>query len=656
MSGLGQANITPDLPRVWACNWDWCPETFRRGSDLSRHLNAVHFKKIVKVRKRDLSTYLRSVRGDSGVTDSLLAAFLPTTPTPTPTPTNHKEAEPDSSRTDAATSIASQRPPVNTTSHEPPIRLGQLACPEQAFEQVASIRCFLYDFRQTLRQTKADILCNMRRAVFPNVYTVGCIHAAIPCPLQHDYRRNQCCGTYQFWQPQLDISTETAIECVCHERLGASPTPDRPRIEQVKVPDSSSPMHTIVVTRPSHIRSPDSNSVVSAQAVEDALTQDISAAASPQSRVGSLQYPSQSDSSGRSVESQQFQQRQHQSSPSQAASYYGSHAVESTPRFQPHPASQQLQASTQLSNAARPVQSSEDGAVQSQAPSSQASTSARVIPPLPRTRRAKVNNSDAAPEMPTLPRRTLRSRSKTPAPPPVSSTAVEPPRPPLPRRTTRSRTPSAPSASAATTSEGGTEVQNAKPKRASSKQPATEGRKARAGSGSRSKPPSTGAKKATTSGKPGGLPAVQEQLAEPDSKPLAILVEDPVPTFSFSQAPVADGPPQSQTGFRSGVIHIPLPRRTRARSASQQQQSQPPPIPQSTRIVEKEVKRELLEDVMDTDTQRHVPASPESSQPGGWDASQGPSQSQGGYEEGFGFDMGSLVLQTQAPYKWSQSQ
>ena len=68
MSGLGQANITPDLPRVWACNWDWCPETFRRGSDLSRHLNAVHFKKIVKVRKRDLSTYLRSVRGDSGVT------------------------------------------------------------------------------------------------------------------------------------------------------------------------------------------------------------------------------------------------------------------------------------------------------------------------------------------------------------------------------------------------------------------------------------------------------------------------------------------------------------------------------------------------------------------------------------------------------------
>ena len=157
-----------------------------------------------------------------------------------------------------------------------------------------------------------------------------------------------------------------------------------------------------------------------------------------------------------------------------------------------------------------------------------------------------------------------------------------------------------------------------------------------------------------------GLPAVQEQLAEdaeePDSKPLAILVEDPVPTFSFSQAPVADGLPQSQTGFRSGVIHIPLPRRTRAWSASQQQQYQPPPIPPSTRIVEKEVKRELLEDVMDTDTQRHVPTSPESLQPGGWDASQGPSQSQGGYEEGFGFDMGSLVLQTQAPYKWSQSQ
>ncbi|KAI0330396.1 hypothetical protein GY45DRAFT_1370798 [Cubamyces sp. BRFM 1775] len=693
MSGLGQANVTPDLPRIWTCNWGWCPETFRRGSELSKHLNEVHFKKIVKVRKRDLSAYLRSVRGDSGATDSLLAAFLPTPPVPA----GHNETPPETPTTDARTSSAPQHYPIiSTASHEPPMRepspqpfkgpqsptnsnlphtndpradlssspmRGERSSKSPASDATSSTSdvrsakrrrtSFATYAAQSSPMSTPSVASMPPSPALSNMITdainaAGRINSGSPGSVSP--RKPLSSASATNGRPRPTNQRPDVLPLPRRTSLGASPTPDRPRISsQSKAPGTSSiSVHASSVARAKHVQSPDSNSVASAQAVEEVLTQDISAAASPQPRAGSLQYPSQSDSSGRSVESEQLLQYQQEASPSQATSYYGSHAVESVPRSQPYPASQQPQASG-------------DNALQSQASPSQTSPPARVMPPLPRTRRAKINNPNVAPEAPVLPRRTLRSRSKTPAPPPASSAAtVEPPSlvPPLPRRTTRSRTPSA---LAGTTAEGGIEGENVKPTRASSRPPSSESRTGRARSRSRSKPPSTGTKKATTNAKPSGLPAVHEQsddladdIDEPESKLPAILVEHPVPTFS--QAPVEDGPPRSQTGFRSGVIHIPLPRRTRARSASQQQQSQQPPIPRPARIVEKEVKRELLEDVMDMDTQGRVQPGPESSQQGELDASQGASQSQGGYEEGYGFDMGSLVLQTQAPYKWSQSQ
>ncbi|KAH9888366.1 hypothetical protein C8Q73DRAFT_794140 [Cubamyces lactineus] len=701
MSEVGQANVTSGLPRIWACNWDWCPETFRHGSELSKHLDEVHFKKIVKIRKRDLSAYLRSVRGDSGATDSLLAAFLPTPPEPA----SHKDVHSETSTTVAGTSSASQHHPANpTTSQELPSRnlppqpfkaphSPTLSHSSHPFDRTAALgsspirgeRSSKSPVSDASSTTSDQLSAKRRRTSFatcaaqsspmstPSVASMppspalsnmitdainaaGRINSRSPGSVSPRKLPSSASGTNG--QPRPADSQHHMIPLPRRTSLGASPTPgQRSASLQQKAQGSPILMPSVAAgMRAINVRSPASNSVASAQAIEDALTQGVSTAASPAAganpRLGSLQYPSQSDSSGQSVESQPFLQRQQQGSPSQAASYYGSHAVESIPRLNPYPSSQQPLSPAQVTNAA-----------QSSQPSS--SQSARVVPPLPRTRRAKINNAGVTSETPVLPGRTLRSRSRTPAVVPTPTVEAEVPRevPPLPRRTTRSRTPAA-APGPAKTSDSGVQGEEARPKRASSRAPSSEGPKGRARSRSRSKPPSAGAaKKTTTKANLGGLPAVHERPDElvddtnpPDSKPAAEILEDPLP--AFSQAPSADAPSRPQTGFRSGVLYIPLPRRTRAHSASQQQQSQQPPAPQPMRIMEKEVKRELLEDVMgvDTDNQVRVRSDLELSQQGELNASQGVSQSQGGYEEGYGFDMGSLVLQTQAPYKWSQSQ
>lgn len=69
----------PGKPRIWSCNWNWCPRTFRQSSDLARHLEDTHFNNIVAVKKRYWDDYLRSVEGQSGATGEfsyIIRAFV----------------------------------------------------------------------------------------------------------------------------------------------------------------------------------------------------------------------------------------------------------------------------------------------------------------------------------------------------------------------------------------------------------------------------------------------------------------------------------------------------------------------------------------------------------------------------------------------------
>lgn len=54
--------------KLWHCNWNWCPETFRTSDALGKHLQETHFNVILRVKKRDWDAYLRSTEGQSGAT------------------------------------------------------------------------------------------------------------------------------------------------------------------------------------------------------------------------------------------------------------------------------------------------------------------------------------------------------------------------------------------------------------------------------------------------------------------------------------------------------------------------------------------------------------------------------------------------------------
>ncbi|PIL33754.1 transcription factor [Ganoderma sinense ZZ0214-1] len=67
-------------PRLWSCNWNWCPETFRDSRDLGKHLQETHYNNILQVKKRDWDAYLRSTEGRSGATASWLPSQTPGNP------------------------------------------------------------------------------------------------------------------------------------------------------------------------------------------------------------------------------------------------------------------------------------------------------------------------------------------------------------------------------------------------------------------------------------------------------------------------------------------------------------------------------------------------------------------------------------------------
>ncbi|OJT11747.1 hypothetical protein TRAPUB_11735 [Trametes pubescens] len=389
-------------------------------------------------------------------------------------------------------------------------------------------------------------------------------------------------------------------------------------------------------------------SSASAQAVEDALTQDLgpSAATSParsqphsqsQGRPAaeSLQYPSQSGSSHSLSRSGRAMQSSSQES-AELYTYHGSHAVESDPRSQAYSPESLSTRRSNLTASLSPV-----------VPPS----SSPAKPQIPRTNRAQFQSqspakplSQAAPV--PIPRRTLRSRSKTPAPAPAPSPTrsqhgpytelvealvrAHDPASHQPR-TTRSRASSASTANEPPPPKRG--------KRATSKPPSTG--PVRRSSRARSKPPSTGP--ATGAGRaqaqPRGLPVVEEQPDDEGAPPPQPQPSQPQQSQSQSQSP---------SHIRSGTLYVPIPRRTRARSNPQSQsQSQIEPLPRGPVPMKREP---------DTEVDAASPARTQGRGAGGSQNQDTDSQeSRPGYVEGYGFDMGSLVLQTQAPYKWSQS-
>ncbi|KAI0827751.1 hypothetical protein BC628DRAFT_1368243 [Trametes gibbosa] len=461
--------------------------------------------------------------------------------------------------------------------------------------------------------------------------------------------------------------------------LGASPTPSGPR-SLVDVLNSNPNSPTTVLRASSsfhspgfgkgaaYLHSPAAASVASAQAVEDALTQlrspnlQISSARSQSnsqstSHVRNLQLLSQSGSwidESQSASSSDVKQHPHPSQLSaEPGSYCGSHAVESE-HSQFVPRGQSVGSTTEASvvpSSSQPV---------------------KPIAPIPRTNRSKITalsqpqsqtqhqHQSPPPPVAAAPiPRILRSRSKTPAP--ASALPSQSQRVPILRRTIRSRASSAvPSANADTQTRG-----NGIQKRPSSKPPSAgpERRSSRA----RSKPLSVGSTGAGVieEGRvaSGGLPAVDEHPDDETSR--AASGPDTAANHGHESAhvPATSGQSQGGAGFRSGKLHVPVPRRTRAHSRSQSQSNIAPTPPQLPSQVQSQSRNPVKEELdpalpMDVDSSSLSRPQPEThlkkatNGDGAADSSQGSGK---GYVEGYGFDMGSIVLQTQAPYKWSQT-
>ena len=274
-------------------------------------------------------------------------------------------------------------------------------------------------------------------------------------------------------------------------------------------------------------------------------------------------------------------------------------------------------------------------------PISQAEAPAPASPPAPR-RRTRSNSSQALQAAP--PTRTLRSRSKTPAPVPAPSApppASQNKTPPLPRRTTRSRASSADGHANVqaqkppqTAPENSTATVTGGPRRATSKPPSSAGpggkRAGSAGPGTRR----------TTRANPSGLAAVDEQPDEGSLQLRAAGLSEPAPVPASAEAQRTVGTATRGT-FRSGVL--PLPRRSQVVAQLAASQSQFESQSQAAVTGEGEVGAMKLE----------PDAGPSASQ------IQAQGGDEGGYREGYGFDISFGDLLTQRPFPsqgWGSSQ
>ncbi|RDX48576.1 hypothetical protein OH76DRAFT_1483684 [Lentinus brumalis] len=506
---------------IWACSWNWCPETFRQKTDLLTHLHGTHFNNILKVKKRDWDTYLRSTEGRNGATDSLLDVNLtypstssnespvntggsgssassrqrsPPPATPPPLPRNMPSSRSHSSHTPPHPNPSPMLPPASVSSSQ--------RGPSPAKKRKASFAS--YNAQSSPMSTPSVSSVPPSPALSSMI--ADAINRAGQINQQSPHNPHSAAGRFAaagMQGPPRVLPRRTS--------MGTSPSP----LSQSSRPVPAAP-HPVFPVRQGvksiTPKSPGAASAGSAQAVEDALTQnlDSKSSSSSLSRTSSSANPSQPASQ---VSASALHKSSQVSDVQQ--SYCGSHAVES---FADSPSLPQVHVEVPA----------EPDLVESQP----------AAPlPLPRTRRALSRASaDSQPsQAPVAITRTLRSRSKTPAPAP-------PPTIPLPRRTNRSRASSASNA-------------NAQP-RAGSKPPSTR----RAGS----KQPPSKAQSGTTSTQ--GLPALDEHPEE----------ERAVADAGGAGAALAS----QQPAFRSGKLQ--LPRRTRtAPHAHAQSQAQSQPETQS---------------------------------------------------------------------------
>ncbi|KAI0700956.1 hypothetical protein C8T65DRAFT_656910 [Cerioporus squamosus] len=471
---------------IWPCSWNWCPETFRAKGDLLTHLHGTHFNNILKVKKRDWDAYLRSTEGRSGATDSLLDANLtypstssnesaanngesgssassrqpsqpPTTPPPRcpPLPRNMRSSR-------SLSNASSQTPPLpNPSPMLPPTsQPASQRGPSPAKKRKTSFAS--YNAQSSPMSTPSVPSVPPSPALSSMI--ADAINRAAQINQQSPHNPNSAAGRFAAAGMQGSVR-------VLPRRTsnGASPSP----LSQSSRPIQAVPRPVSPIRRGVQLdtpKSPGAASVGSAQAVEDALTQNVDSKSSSISRTGSGV-----------VNADRSQPASQSSASASQQSYCGSHAVESNPTF------------ADSSSLPQVHMEAEPGASQPSAPLR-----------LPRTRRAHSRASaDTQPSQTAVPvTRTLRSRSKTPAP------APPPPTIPLPRRTNRSRGSSASNA-------------NSQP-RASSKPPSTR----RAGS---KQPP---AQAQSGAPQPSALPAlVEEPAGEPQTGVGAPASQQPAPAF-----------------------------------------------------------------------------------------------------------------------------
>ncbi|RPD57448.1 hypothetical protein L226DRAFT_615109 [Lentinus tigrinus ALCF2SS1-7] len=592
---------------IWLCSWNWCPEKFHQKADLLTHVHGAHFNNILKVKKRDWDAYVRSTEGRNEARENLLDVDLAYPSTSSTESADHDD--------DSASSASRQRspppatpppryPPLprnvrtsrsqsNASSHTPPLTNPSPMLPP------ASPASVQRGPSPAKRRRTSFASCNAQSSPMstPSVSSVpaspalssmiaDAINRAGQLNQRSPHNPHSAAGRFAaagMQGPPHVLPRRTS--------MGASPSP---------LSQGSRPMQTIPhppsPTRP-RANSKLSNSSVSAsvgsaEAVEDALTQNISPKSLSPSRPGSgvananRGHPASQASTQTPISSPQ---KSSQSSDMQHLSHCGSHAVESNLVF---PDSYQTYDEAHAESKTLPTQPS-------------------ASPPLPLTRRARSRASaDTQPSQPPVPAptRTLRSRSKTPAP------APPPPPPPkisLPRRTNRTR-----GGSSASNTNSNTSSQP----RAGSKPPSTR----RAGSKQPPPLPQSGTAHAP------GLPALEEE--KPDEGHHAAA--------DASDATVLQHQHQHQPAFRSGKLQ--LPRRTRTAPNAQSQSQTQSQMARSQSDVHVSVKTEPEDaDTMNVDLASQTAPSQ--------------SQDSGGYREGYGFDLRGIQLMTQKPYP-SQSQ
>ncbi|KAI9061377.1 hypothetical protein FKP32DRAFT_947067 [Trametes sanguinea] len=635
MSATNTAHGAPTAPQIWSCNWNWCSETFRQGSELAKHVAEAHFKHILQVKEREWDLYLRSSKGQSGATDAWARykSLIPkVTPSPPPTssrpvpplPRNLSRKRPSPTSTDDTTSPPKNPPVIPRTSlfrsHPNSVSPNPVNSQHAASsdESPPSPKRRRKSFATCAAQSSP-----MSTPSLPSVPPSPALSNMITDAINAAGRLNSLSPSkrlVKLSESAGDVHSQSASATSGYPRplprrttLGASPSPSGP-------PKLS---HT--------------TSFASAQAIEDALTQNLSPAASPTSDAkeralsSSLQYPSQENSEDSKPGSQQ-PSPEHDSA---AYTAHGSHAVSSAPQLSSTYDAEPSTHSSHNPSPARPPSPEHPSPSQSQP-----SPPIKVIPPLPRRKRAPFAAVPASQPPPAT--RILRSRSKTPAPaPPVQSQTLQ-----LPRRTTRSRASSATTATVHATAPvgaGKVTVEDVKPKRARSKPPSEGGKagKGRSRSRSQSRAPSAASASKTRTNHGGSLPAVDE-LSDDERE------GKPDPAVLDTTSPACPPDPYAhlnQKGPYSGTLYIPVPSQL---------------SPSQSAGIDKEIKRELIETGVNEPSSQPLHQSPQfasqSQSSSQLQSSQAGSGSGSGYVEGYGFDMGSLVLQTQAPYQWSQSQ